>query len=159
MDEEKRSYAGTFALCAGALLACALWALLDDNFLRRPWKKYQAELGWREIETVEQKIAEAEQKLIDDPAYQKLLADLTVARERVEGGEASGKRRELERARVEAQVRTTEIDQDLRFVKSELEEVRYEHDHALHEGKMEQKAAAQDRIAELNQHRTEIDAR
>ena len=128
--EEKRSYAATFALCAGALLAVALWSVLDDLFQRRPWKKYQAELSWRQIETLESEIAAGEEKLAKDEAYQKLMAELEVARESLERGPGSKKRQELIGAIERAQVRAMELDQELRFVKSAGEEARYEYDHA-----------------------------
>jgi mono/diheme cytochrome c family protein len=151
--EEKRSYAGTFALCSGALLACAIWALADDLFLRRPWKKYQAELSWREIEAVETAIAEHEATLAADPAYQKTQAELAAAQAQLSTGAAAVRRKELEQALGVASVRAAEADQELRFVKSEIEEARYHYDHALHVGHPTDEA--EEHIAELEKHKAE----
>ena len=41
--EERKSYGTVFFLGICLLLGLSLWALYDDNFSRRPWKKYQAE--------------------------------------------------------------------------------------------------------------------
>ena len=41
--EERKSYGTIFFLGICLLLGLSLWALHDDNFSRRPWKKYQAE--------------------------------------------------------------------------------------------------------------------
>src|SRR5262245_46730102 len=111
-QEERRSYGGTFALCAAALLACGLWAVVDDLFLRRPWKKYQAEQSWQEISAIEHGIDEGEKALVADPAYQKLTADLAAARAKLGNGDAGSKRREIERALGSAKVRVAEVDQE-----------------------------------------------
>ena len=41
-DDERKSYGAVWLVCSLLLLVGALWAILDDNFLRRPWKKWQA---------------------------------------------------------------------------------------------------------------------
>jgi len=150
-QEERRSYAGTFALCAGALLACALWAVVDDLFLRRPWKKYQAELSWQEISGLEREIDEAERALAGDPGYQKLTADLAAAHAKLGDGDAGGRRRDMEQALSAARVRVSEVDQEFRFVKSEIEEARYEYDHALHAGHSTE--VEKQRVDELGKHK------
>lgn len=150
-QEERRSYAGTFALCAGALLACALWAVVDDLFLRRPWKKYQAELSWQEISGLEREIDEAERALAGDPGYQKLTADLAAAHAKLGDGDAGGRRRDMEQALSAAKVRVSEVDQEFRFVKSEIEEARYEYDHALHAGHSTE--VEKQRVDELGKHK------
>jgi cytochrome c1 len=156
-DEERRSYAGTFALCAGALFAIALWSLVDELFLRRPWKKYQAELSWREIESTEAAIAEGEQALQGDPEYQQLVADLRAAQESLRRGEKAAQRQELEGKIGRAQVRLGEFDQELRFVKSEIEEARYHYDHALHAGQPTDEALAH--VTELERHKAEAETK
>ncbi len=148
--EERRSYAGTFALCAGALVACALWAVVDDLFLRRPWKKYQAELSAREIGGIEQGIDDAERALAADAGYQKLLTDLAAARASLGNGKGD-RQRELDRVLSAAKVRVIEVDQELRFVKSEIEEARYEYDHALHA--RHSTDVEKQRVDELNKHK------
>ncbi len=133
--EEKRSYAGTFALCAGALLALSLWALVDDLFLRRPWKKYQAELSRQEIDAAEAGIETERLALEQDAEYRELVARLAEAEQGLQQGEQARRRRDIEAAIGRSEVRLGELDQELRFVKSEIEEVRYRYDNALHHGK------------------------
>jgi mono/diheme cytochrome c family protein len=135
IEEERRSYAGTFALCAGALLALALWSLVDDLFFRRPWKKYQAELSRQEIEATEAEIAAQRLALDEDPEYQELLAQLAAAEAQLTTGEVARQRADIEATIGRHNVSLGEIDQDLRFVKSEIEEARFLYDEALHAGK------------------------
>jgi mono/diheme cytochrome c family protein len=155
-EEEKRSYAGTFALCAGALLALALWAVVDDLFLRRPWKKYQAELGRQEIEAAKAKIETERLALEQDSEYQELLARLAEAERALQQGDVAGRRRDIENAIGRSQVRLGELDQELRFVKSEIEEARYRYDHALHEG--EPTDDIQAALDELGAHKDRVEA-
>jgi len=133
-EEERRSYAGTFALCAGALLALALWTLVDDLFFRRPWKKYQAELSRQEIEAAEAEMAAQRLALDNDAEYQELLAQLAAAESQLHTGEVARQRADIEATIGRQNIRLGEIDQDLRFVKSEIEEARFQYDHALHVG-------------------------
>jgi mono/diheme cytochrome c family protein len=153
-DDEKRSYAGTFAFCAGALLAVGLWAVVDEFFLRRPWKQYQAEFSREEIAKARAEIAAGETALAEDSTYRTLVTELAAARAALANGEKEGRLRELERQRTAARIRLGELDQELRFVKSELEEARYEYDHALQTGGAT--TGAQARIDRLDAHRVEI---
>ena len=41
-QEERKSYASVFVIGVALLVALSLWAFLDDNFTRRPWKGIQA---------------------------------------------------------------------------------------------------------------------
>ncbi len=153
-DDEKRSYAGTFALCAGALLAVGLWAVVDEFFLRRSWKEYQAEFSRTEIARARDEIAVGEAKLAEDPEYGTLVAQLDAARAALENGEAGARLRDLRRQLAATRIRVGELDQELRFVKSELEETRYEYDHALQTGHATTDVQA--RIDVLNTHKTEV---
>jgi len=49
LDDEKRSYGAVWLVCSLLLFVGALWAVVDDNVFRRPWKKYQAEFNTLEI--------------------------------------------------------------------------------------------------------------
>ena len=70
LDDEKRSYGAVWLVCSLLLFVGALWAVVDDNVFRRPWKKYQAEFNSLEIQRLEQAIADEQRRLDADPAYQ-----------------------------------------------------------------------------------------
>jgi len=132
LDEEKRSYGALWLVCSLLLLVGALWAIADDNIFRRPWKKFQAEFNRLEIRSLEDQIA-AEQKRLDaDAEYQQAMKALADAKTSVASGENAQKLKELQRQLVQAKEEDQSKDLNLRFVKSELEELRFKFDDALH---------------------------
>ena len=140
VDIESRSYTGLWLISSLFLLFGALWALYDDNIARRPWKKYQAGFNRVEIKHIEDAI-DAEQKRLDgDAEYQAAEKRLKDAQASLASGENAAKKKVLE-AELEQAVHDDQTkDLNLRFVKSELEELRFLYDDAVHH-QDEQKAA------------------
>jgi cbb3-type cytochrome oxidase cytochrome c subunit len=135
LDEEKRSYGALWLVCSLLLLVGALWAVADDNIFRRPWKKYQGGFSRLEIERLKQQIAEKQQALDADPTYQAASQGLAAARESLASGENARRLAELRRELAVARQEDQSKDLNLRFVKSELEELRFQFDDALHHGR------------------------
>jgi mono/diheme cytochrome c family protein len=133
-DEEKRSHGALWLLCSLLLFAGALWAIADDNVFRRPWKKYQAEFNRLEIEHIQGQIADEQKRLDADPAYQAATKARADAQASVESGENTRRIAELQQQVKRAQEEDQSKDLNLRFVKSELEELRFKYDDALHHG-------------------------
>ncbi|HZP42276.1 MAG TPA: c-type cytochrome, partial [Candidatus Binatia bacterium] len=138
VDEESRSYAVLWFIAACVLFVGALWALWDDNFKRRPWKYYQAEFNRLEIRRIEDAIAEEQKRLDADPDYQAAVKALADAKASVASGENQTKLKELQKELVRAQEEDQSKDLNLRFVKSELEELRFRYDDAEHRGDEEE---------------------
>ena len=132
LDDEKRSYGALWLVCSVLLFVGALWAVADDNVFRRPWKKYQAGFGRLEISRVKGAIRAEQERLDADPAYQAVVKRRDEARAAVASGENQRRRAELERQLTAALEADQSKDLDLRFVKSELEELRFFYDDALH---------------------------
>ncbi|HEV7730547.1 MAG TPA: c-type cytochrome [Candidatus Binatia bacterium] len=133
-DDEKRSYGALWLVLSLVLFVCALWAVADDNFFRRPWKKWQAGFGRLEISRIEDAIAAEQAKLNADPKYQEAVKSLEVAKAKVDSGETATEISALEDKLAAARLVDKEKDLNLRFVKSELEELRYHFDEAKHHG-------------------------
>jgi len=132
VDIESRSYTGLWLICSLFLLFGALWAIYDDNVARRPWKKYQAGFNRLEIARIEEAIAAEQAKLDADPAYREAVTRLDAARASLASGENAAKKKALERELEEAKLADQSKDLNLRFVKSELEELRFQYDDAVH---------------------------
>src|SRR5262245_12070186 len=135
LDDEKRSFGALWLVCALLLFVGSLWAVADDNVFRRPWKKFQAEFNRTEIRRLEDAITAEQARLDADPAYQAASKALAAARADVVSGETSRKIEDLHRQLVRAQEEDQSKDLNLRFVKSELEELRFQYDDALHHGR------------------------
>src|SRR5215467_3014612 len=128
LDDEKRSYGAVWLVLSLLLLVCALWAVFDDNIFRRPWKKYQAGFERLEIATIEHQIAGEQGTLDADPAYRDAMAKLAEAQRKVDSGETAAAIKALNEKLTTAKLQDLEKDLNLRFIKSQLEEWRYDYD-------------------------------
>src|SRR6267142_2934211 len=135
VDEEKRSYGALWLVCSLLLFVGALWAIADDNIFRRPWKKFQAEFNRLEIQHLKDAMAVEQHRLDADPAYQQAVKALADARANASSGEIARQIADLQRELRRAQQQDQSKDLNLRFIKSELEELRFLYDDALHHGK------------------------
>jgi len=135
IDDEKRSYGAVWLVTSLLLFVGALWCIADDNIFRRPWKKYQAEFNRLEIRRLEDAIAAEQQRLDADPAYRQATKALADAHASVSSGENARKIADLQRELRRAQQEDQSKDLNLRFIKSELEELRFKYDDALHAGR------------------------
>src|SRR3989442_1364297 len=135
LDDEKRSYGALWLISSLLLFVGALWAIADDNIFRRPWKKWQAEFNRLEIRRLKDAMADEQKRLDADPEYQAAAKALEDAKRSATTGEGARKIAELQRELTQAQHEDQKKDFDLRFVKSELEELRFKYDDALHTGR------------------------
>src|SRR5438552_1243385 len=135
IDDEKRSYGAVWLVTSLLLFVGALWCIADDNLFRRPWKKFQAEFNRLEIQHLKDAIAAEQQRLDADPAYQQAVKTLADARVSASSGEIARQIADLQRELRRAQQQDQSKDLNLRFVKSELEELRFKYDDALHAGR------------------------
>src|SRR5258706_5821241 len=89
LDEEKRSYGALWLVLSLLLFVGGLWAIADDNFFRRPWKKWQGEFNRMEIAGLEKQIAAEQDRLNADPAYQEAQKALADAHAKVTSGDTA----------------------------------------------------------------------
>src|SRR5262245_61843005 len=133
-DDEKRSYGALWLVLSLLLFVGALWAVADDNFFRRPWKKYQAGFNRLEISRIEDQIGAEQVRLDADPKYQEVMRQLQAARAEESSGATAKEIAQLEQELNTALLQDQSKDLNLRFVKSELEELRFLFDDAKHHG-------------------------
>ena len=129
--EEKKSYSSVFVLGAGILAALSLWAFLDDNITRRPWKGFQAKFYRLDYSKAKAAYDEEDKKLQADEKYKELTQKLAAFESSLASGDIGKKLKALESEEARTSVRFQEVDQKVKDVKSELEEAWYEHDHAV----------------------------
>src|SRR5262245_4068138 len=132
LDDEKRSYGAVWLVLSLLLLVSAIWAVFDDNLFRRAWKKYQAGFSRLEIATVQGDIQKEQEKLDADPAYREAMQTLAQAKQSVDSGETAAEIKALNEKLAAQKLDDLEKDLNLRFIKSELEEWRYNFDEAVH---------------------------
>jgi mono/diheme cytochrome c family protein len=157
LAEEKKSYAAVFLLGVGLLLIGGVWAILDDQISRRPWKKYQYEFSELQIQRAQEEVAAEEKRLAELPEYQQTEAQLKEERERIESGDTARTLAQLDGKEATLRVQRDDVELKLRVKKSELEEAWYEHEHArLTEGDVK---GTRERVEELEAQRKEIESR
>ncbi|MFQ5541965.1 MAG: c-type cytochrome, partial [Candidatus Binatia bacterium] len=155
LEEEKKSYGTVFLLGAILLVVVGLWAVYDDNFTRRPWKKIQAEFYRLDYQKANAAYKEEDKILKADASFKELVKILEGERASLSGGELANKLSELRRQEIEAEVRFGELDQEVKFIKSKLEAAWYEYDHAVKtDGSVR---TYEKRIEELNREKEGID--
>ncbi|HWP58052.1 MAG TPA: c-type cytochrome [Candidatus Acidoferrales bacterium] len=156
-EEEKKSYGAVFLLATSLLVFVALWAVWDDNFTRRSWKRYQAEFNRLDYAKAKAAYDAEDKKLQADPTYRELTKKLAAERARLERGDLARRLAELRKKEAEADIRFAEVDQEIKFIKSELEEAWYEHDHAVQTGANVKPHLARIRELEAEQKKLEPD--
>ncbi|MEK7210763.1 MAG: c-type cytochrome, partial [Candidatus Binatota bacterium] len=154
-NEEKKSYASVFLLGASLLVAVTLWSFWDDNITRRPWKRYQTDFYRLDYRKAKAAYEEEDKKLQADPAHQELAKKLAAEQASLASGDLAKKLKALQREEVRANVRFNEVDQEDKFIKSELEEAWYEHDHAVQQGRNTKPYL--ETIAELDKEKAKLD--
>jgi mono/diheme cytochrome c family protein len=153
--EEKKSYGSVFVIGSALLVVLTLWAFWDDNITRRPWKRYQAEFYRLDYQKAKAAYDAEDKKLQADPAYQELSKKVAAAKSSLSGGELKKQLDALNSEYNRVNVRYGEQDQGIKFIKSELEEAWYEHDHAVQTGGNPKAPLA--RIDELNKEKAKLD--
>ena len=153
--EEKKSYASVFLLGVALLVVFTLWAFWDDNITRRPWKAFQARFYQLDYSKAKAAYNEEDKKLQADPNFQEMNKKLAAAKASLNHGQGEKKVADLEREEKKATVRFQELDQEVKFIKSELEEAWYEHDHAVQQRRDPRPYLTQ--IQELEKEKAKLD--
>lgn len=134
-NEEKKSYGIVFFLGAMLLAVVSLWVIWDDNVTRRVWKDYQWDFFAIDYERAEKGLEEEQTRLNADPKYQELVKRRDTETKSIESGEKADRLAELKALQREVIVAFNDADQEVKFVKSQLEEAWYEYDHAVQQGR------------------------
>lgn len=156
-EDERRSYAALFLFTVAMLLACTVWAIWQDSFSRHLWKRYKADFYRLAIAKYEDGLALDAERLGATPEYAKLTADLEATRNAMAGdGEVRAKLDEFADRMAGAKNHELETDLELRFLRSEIEEVWYLIESGGHAG--EDVSGHRAHLAELEAARTRASA-
>jgi mono/diheme cytochrome c family protein len=153
--EEKKSYGTIFLLATALLVLVTLWSFWDDNFTRRPWKSFQTSFYRFDYQKSKAAYDEENKKLQADANYQELSKKVAAVEQSLKSGDLAKKKAALEGELKKAEVRFGEVDQESKFIKSELEEAWYEHDHAVQQGRNTK--PYDDHIRELDARKAKVD--
>ncbi|MFQ5658643.1 MAG: hypothetical protein ACE5G5_13965, partial [Candidatus Methylomirabilales bacterium] len=133
VPDEKRSLRMIFFISSMVLVGTTVWALWDESVSRRPWIRYQTAFKQLEYNMVLKELEEARARLNQPDTQaklQKLREELRWAEEAKKGPDYKAAVGDLGREKAAH----AEINQELRFTRSELDEAYYWFDKARHEG-------------------------
>lgn len=131
---EGRRYGPLFVLVAVLLVFATGWAVVDEVWVRRPWKKYQREFYRLELQKATEELRKAEERF-RSPEVQ---FRYTAIEERLRLAEAALQDSEYHKsAKVaeEIQLNLSELAQELQFTRSESDEAYYIYKAKLQKGK------------------------
>lgn len=126
---EERSFRKSYLVFSGLLAVTTLWAAVDETFVRRPWKDYQAEFNRLEevsvrssIDSIRKELAAQDAGLPTDQTMAGLEARASSLREALNSPELKAKSEQL--AALEDELFNQE--REVQFAKALSEEVYYE---------------------------------
>jgi mono/diheme cytochrome c family protein len=144
--DEERSLSRTFFVLSLILVVAALYTVVDETFVRRPWKRYQTTFYELEYATLRADLQAKEEALL--PTQGDLAAKIQQARAVVEGNAQYRKaREELEGVKN----RLADVSQEQQFAKSRLDAEYYQYKQAEHAGELSTAARYKARVDQLEQ--------
>ncbi|MBU2445998.1 MAG: c-type cytochrome [Bacteroidetes bacterium] len=135
---EERRYGAIFVVCAALLTVTTIWAVIDEVWVRRPWKEFQNEFHKLDLQKAEGELRKAQEKFESE----EVQARYTDIQQRLRGAETALESEEYQKSfkeleNIKAQI--AEIAQELQFTRSEADETYYYFKTALHKGKPAEK--------------------
>lgn len=126
---ENTSYSFLFFVLGSLCFAVSVWAWQDELFARRPWKGYQLEYYNEEYEKAKKEQQEVIQKIADKK--NELIKEINkLSLELKENNDYRGLQKKL----TKIDFKLSDVQQEVKFAKSRLDENYYFYKHALHEG-------------------------
>jgi mono/diheme cytochrome c family protein len=144
--DEQRSLSRTFFVLSLILVLAALYAVVDETFVRRPWKYYQTTFYEIEYEKLRADAAAKEEALA--PVQGELETKIREAQAALEqNADYQQARQELERIRI----RLADVSQEQQFARSRLDAEYYQYKKAEHDGDVAAAERYKARVERLEQ--------
>jgi mono/diheme cytochrome c family protein len=144
--DEERSLSRTFFVLSLILVVASLYTVVDETFVRRPWKRYQTTFYELEYDQLRAELQAKEEALL--PSQGDLATKIRQAQAALDGNAQYRKaREELERVKN----RLADVLQEQQFAKSRLDAEYYQYKQAEHAGELSTAAGYKARVDELEQ--------
>ena len=144
--DEERSLSRTFFVLSLILVVASLYTVVDETFVRRPWKHYQTTFYELEYDKLRADLQAKEEALL--PTQGRSRGQDSAGPGGLEGNAQYRKaREELERVRN----RLADVLQEQQFAKSRLDAEYYQYKKAEHEGDLSDAARYKARVEQLEQ--------
>jgi mono/diheme cytochrome c family protein len=144
--DEERSLSRIFFVLSLILVLASLYTVVDETFVRRPWKRYQATFYELEYDQLRADLQAKEEALL--PTQGELATKIQQARGVLDGNAPYHRARE-ELARLKN--RLADVSQEQQFAKSRLDAEYYQYKQAEHAGNLSDAARYKARVDQLEQ--------
>jgi mono/diheme cytochrome c family protein len=151
--DEERSLSRTFFVLSLLLVVTALYTVVDETIVRRPWKRYQTAFYELEYDKLRADLQAKEEALL--PSQGDLATKIKQAQAALDGNAAYKKARD-EQERVKR--RLADVTQEQQFAKSRLDAEYYQYKKAEHEGDLDTAASHKARVDRLEQQIAQLEA-
>jgi uncharacterized coiled-coil DUF342 family protein len=150
--DEERSLSRTFFVLSIILVIASLYTVVDETFVRRPWKHYQTTYYELEYDQLRADLQAKEEALL--PTQGELATKIQQARAALEGNAQHRKAREEQE---QVRNRLADLLQEQQFAKSRLDAEYYQYKKAEHEGDLSTAARYKARVDQLEQQIATLD--
>src|SRR5919109_4785412 len=151
--DEERSLSRTFFVLSLILVVASLYTVVDETFVRRPWKRYQTTFYELEYDKLRADMQAKEEALL--PSQGELAAKIRQVQAALDGNAQYRKARE-ELARIKT--RLADVSQEQQFAKSRLDAEYYQYKQAEHAGDLNTAARYKARVDQLEQQIADLEA-
>ena len=152
---EERRYGPIFVLASVLLTLATGWAVVDEVWVRRPWKTYQKEFYTLELVKAQENLRNAEAKFLS-PEVQSKYSDLETQLHSAEAALKSEEYRTALKELEDLQRQLSELSQELQFVRSESDEVYYLYKTALHKSPPRRAAKEKTQLDKLEREKEKL---
>ncbi|HYY15698.1 MAG TPA: hypothetical protein VE965_03470, partial [Gammaproteobacteria bacterium] len=151
--DEERSLSRLFFILSVILVLASMYVVVDETFVRRPWKRFQTAFYELEYNKLRREVEAKE------PALQAAAQEITAKRRQIEAALASNAeyqkaREELERVKA----RLADVSQAQQFAKSRLDAEYYLYKKAEHEADPEDTKTYKARVDDLEHQVAQLEA-
>jgi mono/diheme cytochrome c family protein len=151
-SDEERSLSRTFFVLSIILVVAALYTVVDETFVRRPWKRYQTAFYELEYGRLRADLQAKEEALL--PTQGELETKIEQAYAALNGNAQYRKAvEELEGVKN----RLADVLQEQQFAKSRMDAEYYQYKKAEHEGDLDTAARYKARVDQLEQHVADLE--
>ncbi|HTX19698.1 MAG TPA: c-type cytochrome [Bacteroidota bacterium] len=126
---ENRDYSTFYLVFSGLLLLATLWAVVDEVFVRRPWKGYQSEYDRLSVEKLRAQYNDA-MSAVDSSTAADLRSRLAEARQKLDSKEYHDAVRRLDGLQMDL----ADATRAWRFARSNSDALYYQYSVTLHDG-------------------------
>src|SRR5262245_24970284 len=127
--DEHKSVRLSFFICGSLFMAVSVWAVVDEVWTRRPWKKHQENFFKIEEKLAKEERARFKDKLDKNPRYKQISDEIKKLEQTLKEPKTKARHDQLKNRFQELGYEVYDLEQEVTFAKADREESYYEYKH------------------------------